>query len=118
MTDTPLEPPASHIEFYPTGSGDMTLAVRLQDDMAWLTINGMSDLYGTTKQNISLHIKSIYEEIELSPEATVKKYLTVRSEGGRTVSRALAAGGQIWAAAGGQNWSTRCLKRAPSVGAG
>ena len=118
MTDTPLEPPASHIEFYPTGSGDMTLAVRLQGDSAWLTVHGIAALYGTSRQNVSHHIKGIYGDKEISPEATVKKYLTVRSEGGRTVSRALAAGGQIWAAAGGQNWSTRCLKRAPSVGAG
>jgi hypothetical protein len=41
----------------------------------------MADLFQTTKQNISLHIQNIYEEGELVPEATVKKYLTVRQEG-------------------------------------
>jgi hypothetical protein len=46
-------------------------------------------LFQTTKQNISLHIKSIYEDGELVPEATVKKYLTVRREGSRDVSREL-----------------------------
>jgi hypothetical protein len=49
----------------------------------------MAELYQTTKQNISLHIQNIYEEGELDPEATVKKYLTVRSEGSRTVKRPL-----------------------------
>jgi hypothetical protein len=88
MTDTPLEPPASHIEFYPTGSGDMTLAVRLQGDSAWLTVHGIAALYGTSRQNVSHHIKGIYGDKEISPEATCKKYLQVQSEGKRTVSRA------------------------------
>lgn len=45
--------------------------------------------FQTTKQNISQHIQSIYEESELLPEATVKKFLTVRNEGTREVSRQL-----------------------------
>jgi hypothetical protein len=49
----------------------------------------MADLFQTSKQNISLHIQNIYEEEELPPEATVKKYLTVRSEGTREVKRLL-----------------------------
>ncbi len=48
----------------------------------------MADLFQTSKQNISLHIQNIYEE-ELPPEATVKKYLTVRSEETREVKRLL-----------------------------
>jgi len=48
----------------------------------------MAELYGTTRQNISLNIKGSYADGEHSPEATVKKHLTVRSEGGRAVSRA------------------------------
>ncbi|MBW2710437.1 MAG: virulence RhuM family protein, partial [Deltaproteobacteria bacterium] len=49
----------------------------------------MADLFQTTKQNISLHIQSVFEEGELVPEATVKKYLTVRQEGKRKVKRLL-----------------------------
>jgi hypothetical protein len=49
----------------------------------------MAELFQTTKQNISLHIQNIYEEGELVPEATVKKYLTVRREGQRDVKRLL-----------------------------
>jgi len=45
----------------------------------------MADLFQTTKQNISLHVRNIYEEGELSPESTVKESLTVQTEGGRSV---------------------------------
>jgi len=72
---------------YQSDSGETRLEVRLQDETIWLTQNLMAELYQTTKQNISLHIQNIYEEGELSPEATVKKYLTVRQEGSRTVNR-------------------------------
>ncbi len=44
----------------------------------WLTQGLLAELYHTTKQNISQHIQNIYEEGERVPEATVKKYLTVR----------------------------------------
>jgi hypothetical protein len=40
--------------------------------------HNMTDLFQTTKQNISLHIKNIYEEGELETEGTVKEYLTVQ----------------------------------------
>ncbi|HOH65607.1 MAG: virulence RhuM family protein [Sedimentisphaerales bacterium] len=59
----------------------------LEGETVWLTQNLLAELYQTTKQNISLHIQNIYKEGELVPEATVKKYLTVRQEGSRTVQR-------------------------------
>ena len=65
------------------------IEVRLVDDTVWLTQQMLAELYGTTKQNISLHILNIYEEEELSREATVKDFLTVRNEGARKVSRRL-----------------------------
>ena len=49
----------------------------------------LAELYGTTKQNISLHILNIYEEEELSRESTVKDFLTVRNEGNVKVNRRL-----------------------------
>ncbi|WP_262493713.1 virulence RhuM family protein [Niastella koreensis] len=49
----------------------------------------MAELFQTTKQNISLHIKNIYEEGELIEEGTVKEYLTVQNEGSREVKRNL-----------------------------
>ena len=62
---------------------------RLEDDTVWLTQQMLAELYGTTKQNISLHILNIYEEEELSRESTVKDFLTVRNEGNRKVNRRL-----------------------------
>ena len=65
------------------------IEVRLEDDTVWLTQQMLAELYGTTKQNISLHILNIYAEEELSREATVKDFLTVRNEGTRKVNRRL-----------------------------
>jgi hypothetical protein len=67
---------------YQTDDGTLKLDVRFEDESVWLTQQLMADLFQTSKQNISLHIQNIYEE-ELLQEATVNKYLTVRSEGTR-----------------------------------
>jgi hypothetical protein len=74
---------------YQAEDGKLKLDVRFEDESVWLTQQLMADLFQTTKQNISLHIQNIYEERELVPEATVKKYLTVQSEGNRQVKRLL-----------------------------
>lgn len=50
----------------------------------------IAELYQSTKQNISLHIRNIFDEGELQPEATVKEYLTVQHEGSRAVQRRVA----------------------------
>ena len=47
----------------------------------------MVDLYDTTKQNISFHIKNIFDEEELVKKSTVKEFLTVKKEGNRMVNR-------------------------------
>jgi hypothetical protein len=49
----------------------------------------MVELFQTTKQNISLHIKNIFDEGELQENSTVKDYLTVQTEGKREVQRNL-----------------------------
>jgi hypothetical protein len=74
---------------YEAEDGQVKIDVRLEDETVWLTQQLMADLFQTTKQNISLHIQSIFKEGELAPEATVKKYLTVRREGKREVKRLL-----------------------------
>ena len=63
------------------------LEVRVEDETVWLTQAQMAELFNATKQNVSLHIKNIYDEGELEESATVKDYLTVRKEGDRTVRR-------------------------------
>ena len=80
---------SSQIIIYQTELGKTKIEVRLENETVWLTQQLMAELFQTTKQNISLHIKNILAEDELLPEATVKEYLTVRKEGSREVRRSL-----------------------------
>jgi hypothetical protein len=63
------------------------IEVRIEDETVWLSQTQMTELFQSTKQNISLHINNIYKEGELQKESTVKDYLTVRTEGNRQVKR-------------------------------
>jgi hypothetical protein len=77
----------SEILIYNTESGDTRIEVRLENENIWLSQAQMAILYQTTKQNISLHLKNIYNERELIEDLTVKDYLTVQAEGLRSVKR-------------------------------
>ena len=72
---------------YTSDDGQVKIEVRLEDENVWLTQNAMTELFDTTKQNISLHIKNIFEEGELNENSTVKNSLTVQKEGNRNVER-------------------------------
>lgn len=84
-----MSKPNSNIIIYKSTDGGTNISVKVDDEDVWLTQQLMAELFQTTKQNISLHIQNIFKENELTPEATVKKYLTVRKEGNREVSREL-----------------------------
>ena len=75
------------IIIYQTDDGLTKIDVKVQNETVWLSQQQMADLYGTTKQNISLHIKNIFEEEELIENSTVKEFLTVQKEGNRSVER-------------------------------
>ena len=77
----------SQLIIYQAEDGKIKIDVRFHDETVWLTHQLMAELFQTTKQNISLHIQNIYEEGELSPDATVKEFLTVQMEGSRLVKR-------------------------------
>ena len=66
-----------------------SIEVRFEENMLWLTQQLIAELFGTTKQNVSLHIQNIIADGELAADATVKDFLTVRQEGDRQVSRTL-----------------------------
>lgn len=66
---------------YTTDDGQVKIEVRLEDENVWLTQNAMAELFDTTKQNISLHIKNIFEENELNESSVVKENLTTASDG-------------------------------------
>jgi hypothetical protein len=63
--------------------------VRLADETVWLSQAQIAELFQTSVPNISMHIRNVYEEGELQPEATIKKFLIVRQEGSRAVRRQL-----------------------------
>lgn len=88
MTEHLPEKPMN-ILIYQAEDGKTHINVRLEGDTVWLTQNGLTKLYQTTKQNISLHLQNIFDEGELDRESTVKKYLTVQQEGNRQVKREL-----------------------------
>lgn len=75
------------ILYHPDDQPDFHLEVRVEDDTVWLTQGQMVELFDSTKQNISLHIKNIFQEEELEEKSTVKEYLTVQKEGSRKVKR-------------------------------
>jgi hypothetical protein len=79
----------SEIVIYKTADGDTRIEVRLENESVWLSQSQMMELYQTTKQNISLHLKNIFKENELKEELTVKEYLTVQQEGIRSISRSI-----------------------------
>jgi hypothetical protein len=70
-----------------TGDNPAAVEMRYQDENIWLTQKMMAVLYDVSVPAISQHLKRIYSDNELEREATVKKYLIVQNEGGRSVSR-------------------------------
>jgi hypothetical protein len=82
-------PTGGEILLYQTEDGGTRLDCRFDDGTVWLTQAQIAELFQTTPQNITLHLKSIYEEGELLEKATCKEYLQVRQEGLREVSRQL-----------------------------
>jgi len=93
------------IVFYQSEDGTIRLETRLENETLWLTQQQMAELFQTSKQNISHHIRSIYAEGELAAEATVKNYLTVQREGQRDVplSPEVAPRGEFFDAADFRN---------------
>lgn len=77
----------SNMLIYQTESGETKIDVRLEDETIWMTQKSLAELYQTTPQNITLHIKNIFKEGELNEDSTCKYYLQVQKEGNRQVKR-------------------------------
>ena len=82
-------PPKGEIVIYTSVDGKISLDTKLENETIWLTQDMMAKLFETTPQNITMHIKNIYEDEELEQNSTCKDFLQVRNEGKRTVSRKL-----------------------------
>jgi hypothetical protein len=87
MSDEPL--PQSEIILYQTEDGRTRIQCRFENETLWLTQAQIAELFQTSPQNVTLHLKGIFAEGELDEAATCKDYLQVRLEGGRDVSRKL-----------------------------
>lgn len=77
----------SEIIIFKTDDAQIKVDVRFYNDSVWLTIDQMAELFERNKSTISRHIKNVYEDKELTPEATVAKFATVQNEGSRQVER-------------------------------
>ena len=74
---------------YNTPEEDIRINTAVKDETIWLTQKGMSELFGCSTDNISLHLKNIYADGELNPEATAEDFSVVRQEGERSIKRTL-----------------------------
>ncbi|NYT69694.1 virulence protein RhuM/Fic/DOC family protein [Pusillimonas noertemannii] len=69
--------------------GNQSVEVRLEGETLWLTQRQIGELFGTTPENILMHLRGVYVSEELSEAATSKDFLVVRQEGKRQVKRRL-----------------------------
>ncbi len=106
---------------YETEDGRTRVECRFAEDTVWLSQAMIAELFQTSPQNITLHLKALYAEGEIAQEATCKSYLQVRSEGERQVRRTvkfynldaiLAVGYRVRSARGTQfrRWATERLR--------
>ncbi|MCE5338869.1 MAG: virulence RhuM family protein [Methanomicrobiaceae archaeon] len=81
----------STVEFllFTSAAGEDSIEVRYEDETIWLSQKMMAALFDVTVPTINVHLKNIYESGELTRDATIRKYLTVQTEGDREVSRTL-----------------------------
>jgi hypothetical protein len=77
----------TEIVIFQSDDGRIRLETRLENETLWMTQNQMAELFGCSVDNISLHLKNIYEEGELPERSTAEDFSVVRLEGARQVSR-------------------------------
>ena len=85
--DVPIDQNSTEFLLYQTEDGKTYLEVRLENDTVWLTQAQIAELFQTTTQNITLHLKNIYDSEELTEGVTCKECLQVQKEGRREVGR-------------------------------
>jgi len=85
MTDEPL--PQSDIILYQTEDGRTRIQCRFENETVWLTQALLAELFEIGVNTVNYHLKAIFAEGELRPEATIRYYRIVRTEGKRDVAR-------------------------------
>jgi hypothetical protein len=69
------------------GDSQTSVEMRYEDENVWLTQRMMATLYDVSVAAVNQHLKKIFDDGELEPGATIKKYLIVQTEGAREVTR-------------------------------
>lgn len=87
MSEMPEISQLGDILIYQNEKGDTKVDVYFSDNSIWMSQASIAKLYQTTPQNITRHIRNIYQEGELQEEATCKQYLQVQTEGTRKIAR-------------------------------
>jgi hypothetical protein len=82
-----IEQPQSSIILYQTEDGRTRIQCRFDIETIWLTQALIGELFQITVPTVNEHLKGIFAEGELAPEATIRKFRIVRSEGARQVTR-------------------------------
>lgn len=77
----------NQIEIYQASDGSTQINVQFEQDTVWLTQAQIAELFETSPQNITMHLKSIFKEEELDESSTCKDFLHVRKEGTKTLKR-------------------------------
>jgi hypothetical protein len=85
--DENLPSPTGEILVYQTEDGTTRVECRFEQDTIWLSQALIGDLFQVSVPTVNEHLKNIYDEAELSPEATIRKFRIVRREGQRDVAR-------------------------------
>ena len=81
---------SNKIILYNTEDGESKIELHVNNGTVWLSQLELAELFQTSKQNISKHVKSIFEDGELDEDSTVNYKLTVQREGSRSISRNIA----------------------------
>ena len=113
--------PDNQIAFYQSSNGSVKIEVLFTEENTWLSQKKMAELFGCSPDNISLHLKNIYQENEVEREATTEDFSVVQKEGEREVERkvkmysleaTIAVGYRVNSERGTQfrQWATGILK--------
>ena len=121
MSENLPAPSEGNFLFYQAEDGNTNVRVLLDGGTVWLSQKMLAELYGKAVPTVNEHIKNIYDEAELDPEATIRKFRIVQIEGDRNVSRLvdlynldmiLAVGYRVRSPRGTQfrRWATQTLR--------
>jgi prophage maintenance system killer protein len=118
---TLTEAPGGEVLLYEASDGEVRVDVRLDHETVWLTQEQMGQLFGRERSVITKHVRSVFREGELEPEATCAKFAQVQTEGERTVTReidhynldvVISVGYRVKSSQGTRfrQWATRVLR--------